>query len=94
ESRYYTKKNGTNKIYMVVFNVPVSGILKIQTPDKVKIIKSYSLLSPGMKYDIRETQKNGYNLNVPRKSYTEPFVIVLETESGNNNNQKYQEAKT
>ena len=91
---YYTKKNGTNKIYMVVFNVPVSGILKIQTPDKVKIIKSYSLLSPGMKYDIRETQKNGYNLNVPRKSYTEPFVIVLETESGNNNNQKYQEAKT
>ena len=91
---YYTKKNGTNKIYMVVFNVPVSGILKIQTPDKVKIIKSYSLLSPGMKYDIRETQKNGNNLNVPRKSYTEPFVIVLETESGNNNNQKYQEAKT
>jgi alpha-L-fucosidase len=91
---YYTKKNGTNKIYMVVFNVPVSGILKIQTPDKVKIIKNYSLLSPGMKYDIQETQKNGYNLYVPKKSYTEPFVIVLETESGDNNNQKYQEAKT
>lgn len=91
---YFTKKIGTNKIYMIVCNVPVSGILKIHTPEKVRIVKNYALRNVKESFKICETQKNGFNLYLVKKKLNEPFVIVLETASEGSDQHKYQDAKT
>lgn len=91
---YYIKKEGTNKIYMVVCNQPLSGIAKIQTPERVKIVKNYLLANPGQQVQIRETQKNQFNLYLPPAKIAIPFIIVLEVENGSSVTGQYQDAKT
>jgi alpha-L-fucosidase len=91
---YYIKKEGTNKIYMIVCNQPLSGIAKIQTPEKVKIVKNYLLANPAQQLQIRETQKNQFNLYLPPVKITTPYIIVLEVENGSAVTGQYQDAKT
>lgn len=91
---YYIKKEGTNKIYMVVCNQPISGIAKIQTPERVKIVKNYLLANPAQQVQIRETQKNQFNLYLPPVKITIPYIIVLEVENGSSVTGQYQDAKT
>lgn len=79
---------------MVVFNVPVSGILKVQTPDdKTRINKSY-LLADKSNLSIKETTKNQFNIYLPAQAFKQPFVIVLETAEGVKGGKQYQDAKT
>ncbi|MCS3796387.1 alpha-L-fucosidase [Niastella sp. OAS944] len=91
---YYIKKEGTNKVYMIVCNQPLSGIAKVQTPEKVKIVKNYLLANPGQSLQIKETQKNQFNLYLPPVKTTTPYIIVLEVENGNGGTGQYQDAKT
>jgi alpha-L-fucosidase len=91
---YYIKKEGTNKIYMIVCNQPLSGIAKIQTPEKVKIVKNYLLANPAQQLQIRETQKNQFNLYLPPVKITTPYIIVLEVENSSSVSGQYQDAKT
>jgi alpha-L-fucosidase len=91
---YYIRKSGTNKVYMVVYNQPFNGIARIQVPDKVKITKSYLLESPSQSLPLKETQKNQFNLYLPAVKKAGPYIIVLETASGEKEGASYQEAKT
>ncbi|WP_315814129.1 alpha-L-fucosidase [Paraflavitalea speifideaquila] len=91
---YYIRKAGTNKVYMVVFNQPVGGIARLQVPDKVKISKSYFLDAPSQSLQLKETQKNQFNLYLPPAKKTGPYIIVLETVTGDKEGPAYQEAKT
>ena len=90
---YFTQHTATGKIYAVVFNMPLSHILKIQTPAGVILTGNHVLGQPSVKYTIKEIAKNQYNLYLPDSKINEPFVIVLET--GNTRGGKnYQDAKT
>jgi alpha-L-fucosidase len=91
---YYTKKEGSNKVYMIVCNQPLSGIAKIQTPDKVKITRNYLLTNTSQPLLIKETQKNQFNLYLPPVKTTTPYIIVLDVENGNSAAGQYQDAKT
>lgn len=87
---YYTQKEGTDTVYAVVFNVPVSGILKIQVPQGA-VISGAHLGDQALR--LRETEKNQFNLYLPDVRFTRPFVIRLQTRSGTSNH-SYQAAKT
>ncbi len=91
---YFIRQPGSNKLYMVVFNQPLSGIARLQLSDKTKLLRSYLLEAPGQTLRWQETQKNQYNLSLPVLKKTAPYVIVLETEQGSGSTGNYQEAKT
>ena len=75
---------------MVVFNVPVSGILKIKAPAGTQLKKAYA----GTKqFKLEEVAKDQYFIHLPVQVYTTPQVIVIETGGGGKGGQ-YQEAKT
>jgi alpha-L-fucosidase len=102
---YYTqplKDSVALDLNAVVFNVPVSGILKVITPAKVRIGKVYFMAKSGRKeghaagvaIPFREVSKDQYNIYLPPAThFDQPFVIKIEVDSrakGGN----YQEAKT
>lgn len=82
---YYTKQKGSNTLNLVVFNVPVSGLLKIKAPAGTQF-KS--------KQGLEEIAKDQYLFHMPQQLYKVPQVIILETENAGGSGDKYQEAKT
>lgn len=82
---YYTKQKGSNKLNLIVFNIPVSGLLKIKAPTGTRF-KS--------KQGLKEIAKDQYLFQIPLQLYKTPQVIILETENTAANNDKFQEAKT
>lgn len=89
---YYTRgKNGT--VYMIVFNVPLSGRMTVQVPKGVQIEEA-TLLHGGGKVNVMETTRNEYNVNVPDKVFREPFVIRLQIRVSKENKDKYMDALT
>lgn len=82
---YYTKKKGSNSLNLVVFNVPVSGLLKIKAPAGTRLRS---------KKGLEEIAKDQYLFHMPVQLYKTPQVIILETETSGGNGDKYQEAKT
>lgn len=82
---YYTKQKGTNTLNLVVFNIPVSGLLKIKAPAGTRF---------KTKQGLEEIAKDQYLFHMPVQLYKVPQVIILETESANGTGDKYQEAKT
>ncbi|MGN8067755.1 alpha-L-fucosidase [Mucilaginibacter sp. 22184] len=91
---YYIKKTGINKIYMLVFNVPVSGALKVVTPPHTVISKAYDLGNPAQNYVPEETGTFSCFIHLKQQAFKHPFVIVLETtDSNKNSGSQYQKAK-
>jgi alpha-L-fucosidase len=91
---YYTKKSGSNKVYMIVFNVPVSGALKVKLPAKTYIKRAAMLASPKEVFVPEEIRRNEYFIHLKKSSQQRPFVIELETAEGETNMGSYQEART
>lgn len=91
---YFSKKTGTDKIYMLVFNVPVSGALRIKTPAKT-VIKKASLLADATEtFTPEQISGDEYFLHLKKGTHPQPFVIVLETAPGQQSNGvKYEKAK-
>lgn len=89
---YFTQNEKDKKLYAIVFNIPISGILKIQTPEGVSIGKASLLENTNSKITIKEIAKRQINLYLPKQSFPAPFVIVLDTANENKNN--YIDAKT
>lgn len=89
---YFTQNQTTGKLYAVVFNIPISGILKIQTPEGITISKASFLEKPDVPITVKEIAKKQVNLYLPQQSFSEPFVIILDTINENKN--KYIDAKT
>lgn len=91
---YFTRKTGTDKVYMVVFNVPLSGALRIKTPSKTAIKKAYMLADAEESFVLEEISAEEYFLHLKKSTNSKPFVIVLETlKSTQDNGTKYEKAK-
>ncbi|WP_087149059.1 alpha-L-fucosidase [Pedobacter lusitanus] len=92
---YFTKKTGTDKIYMLVFNVPVSGALRVKLPVQTSISKAYRLGQPAQTFVPEEIQASESFIHLKTTSEKHPFVIVLETAKKTENPKvKYEKAKT
>jgi alpha-L-fucosidase len=92
---YFTKKTGSDKIYMLVFNVPVSGALRVKLPPKTSILKAYRMGQADQTFLPEEIQANESFIHLKTTDEKHPFVIVLETTKDTGNNEvKYEKAKT
>ncbi|NHA04343.1 alpha-L-fucosidase [Mucilaginibacter sp. HC2] len=89
---YFIKNTGTNKTYMVVFNVPVSGLLRVTSPLHSVITKAYDLDNAMQTYIPEEIGASTYFIHLHQQTLKKPFVIVLETGKGNGTG--YEKAKT
>ncbi|MGN6181374.1 MAG: alpha-L-fucosidase [Mucilaginibacter sp.] len=76
---YYTQRAGTDKTYMIVFNMPVSGALRVKLPAGKVIKKAYSLSRPGEIFEPEQIVGNEYFIHLKSTVRAQPFVIVLET---------------
>jgi alpha-L-fucosidase len=75
----FTKKTNTNKLYMLVFNVPLSGDYHVTLPAKTGIDKTYLLTNPSSALTYEEIHPNEYFIHLKNQPDKKPFVIVLET---------------
>ena len=89
---YYTRgKDDT--VYMIIFNVPLSGRMTVRVPKGVQIEEAV-LLHGGGKVDVMEATRNEYSVNMPDKTVGEPFVIKLQMRIGKEDRDKYMDALT
>ena len=80
---YYTKsRDNADKNYMLVFNVPISGALRIKLPAGKTIQKVYLLANPEVTFDPEQIAGSEYFIHLKKTEYTKPFVIVLKTANG------------
>jgi hypothetical protein len=91
---YYTKKRDQKKVYMIVFNVPVSGSLRIKPARNMLVDKAYFLSSPQKQLSLEKLDNGASFIHLPKTiSVKQPFVIVLETKEGKQGSQG-EKAKT
>jgi len=79
---YYTLNAKTGKLYMIVCNVPVSGWLKLQLPNK-KLLASATLLDGGKTLDIEKYDSNEFFVILKDKKADWPFVIEIKLQNAN-----------
>ncbi|MCK7557451.1 alpha-L-fucosidase [Chitinophaga sedimenti] len=89
---YFTRRGKESKVNAIVFNVPVSGVLKIKVPAKTTIVKAY-FKEGGKPVTVKEVAKDQYQLTLPGKLFATPPVIIIET-SGGDNSKQYKDALT
>ncbi|MGX5818798.1 alpha-L-fucosidase [Chitinophaga lutea] len=87
---YYTKPAAGGNVNMIVFNTPVSGLLKVKAPGGVRVTKA-SLAGATLR--VEEIAKDLYLVHLPQQRWTAPQRIVLET-GGAAKTDRYQDAKT
>lgn len=90
---YYIRKNGTDSVYMVVCNVPVSGNLRVKLPPRTALLKASPLVQPSAEITPEVIGKNEYFIQVGNAPRTAPFVILLQTRAGAENG-TYEKART
>lgn len=78
---YLTKSKDGQKIYMLVFNVPVSGNLRVQPPKNTMINKA-SLLKDGQALPLVKLDNGASFVRLKQQSHTESFVITLDIKEG------------
>ncbi|RAJ10676.1 alpha-L-fucosidase [Chitinophaga skermanii] len=77
---YFTKKQNDDKIYMVVFNVPINGSLKVKLPKNTSIGKASLLQAPSTVLSTEQLDYNASYIQLPKgMKPTSPFVIVIDT---------------
>jgi len=77
---YFTKNTKTGKIYMIVFNVPVSGQLRVELPKGQKIATAH-LLADGKALPLEKFDSNETFILISKRNHAEPFVITFKVES-------------
>ena len=87
---YFTKNE--KNVFMVVFNQPFSGQLKVQVPAGVYIAEA-QLLS-GKNIGFVETTTRQYNISAPATPDGQPYVIRLTVTDKPIKNRQYREALT
>lgn len=76
---YYIKNPKENTLYAVVFNVPVSGLLKIQLEEK-KFLKSCTLNSRKKQELSIISHEKYFFVKLPSLEYKHPIVLELKVE--------------
>lgn len=95
---YITKNRYSNKYYLVICNVPVSGAVRLDVPAGTGIKKIYDLDNPATTYQPEEIQKGSketsYYIHLKDRP-TQPKVIVWEaSDKENGSTILYEKAKT
>ncbi len=88
---YFTRPRNGSAVNMIVFNIPVNGLLKVKVPAGTKISKA---TLAGKIVKVEEIAKDQFFIHLPQQVYKMPPVIVLEAAGGAKANAQYQEAKT
>ncbi|AYD48428.1 alpha-L-fucosidase [Arachidicoccus soli] len=83
---FTTPTSQDDKVYMIVFNVPVSGALRV-LPTKNILLKKAYLLDGDKQLSIEKLDGSAYFVHLPNEGQKQPFVVVLETEKGKNGKQ-------
>ena len=87
---YYTRKG--QEVYMVVFNRPYSGLLKVKIPKGTEIERA--VLPDGQVVKVTETARNEYNVAMPSQDPGEPFIIKLQVKEASGAADGYRDALT
>lgn len=87
---YFTRKG--DDVYMVVFNLPYSNKLIVQTPKGTKLVSAQLLNNSEV--EVTETARDEYNVDVPAQNQGEPFVIKLQIKEEKGAADKYRDALT
>lgn len=92
---YFTSDTASRKVYMIVVNTPVSGALRVKTPNGMRIVRDYAIDDSTKDLNIESIERNEYFIHLSKTDHHQPYVIVLEVKpSGQSNNNSYQPAKT
>lgn len=95
---YYTRKG--DKVYMIVFNRPISNKLKTIFPKGGSIPEKAMLLESKKETSLIDGGRNKQNdrifyINIPADYQPDkPFVIILDVKDNSNDKDSYQQAKT
>ncbi|WP_369048898.1 alpha-L-fucosidase [Tenacibaculum sp. UWU-22] len=91
---YYTTSRKTNEKYMVVFNLPVSRMLKVRTPNRVSLSNAYFNDTQKQELTIEKIRNNEYYIHLPKDMDSDtPFVIVINDSISKTDSENYQKAK-
>ncbi|MBC9929458.1 alpha-L-fucosidase [Chitinophaga qingshengii] len=92
---YYIRKTGTDSVYMVVFNMPVSGNLRVKMPART-YLTGVSMLQNNVPLTPELIGREEYFLRLPNKQSDVPVVILLKTSTkeGNKEGGNFEKAKT
>lgn len=91
---YSTISNDGTKAYLMVFNIPVSGKIKVLTKKDQAIVAAYSIEQPSKKLNMEKGDYGYIFIDNPIKQSTRPFVIVLDIKSVNGETRQENKAKT
>ena len=89
---YFTKSRTSDKIYMVVCNVPVSGALLVKLPANKRISQAFELANKAAVLTSEHITGNEYFIHLKKGEHLRPFVIMLET-TGSGKQQTEDKAK-
>ncbi|QJB30404.1 alpha-L-fucosidase [Chitinophaga oryzae] len=91
---YYIRKSGTDSVYMVVFNMPVSGSLRVKLPARTELT-GVSMMQGNVALAPEWIGRNEYFIHLPNKQQESPMVILLKTVKGENKDKgNVEKAKT
>lgn len=77
---YYTASKGNNVVNMIVFNVPVNGLLRVKL-DKAFGVSEAIFMEGRGKPEILPSVNGEYFLRLPKRHYHEPFVIQIKVDN-------------
>ncbi len=77
---YFTHSEETGKVYMVVFNNPVTGKYKVRLQSKKQTLKKATLINGDKALDIEQISQTEYFIIPKKVNRKKPFVIELEIE--------------
>ncbi|MFV0483286.1 MAG: alpha-L-fucosidase, partial [Bacteroidales bacterium] len=94
---YYTVNRKTGKKYMVVFNKPVSGALRVKTLGSQSVDGAYLISESQSSLKVEKIYKDEYIIHLSGAEPSDkPFVIVIDEkgDSKEDDNSVHQKAKT
>lgn len=80
---FYTSDTAHDKVYMIIFNTPVSGALKIKPPKGVKVIKDFPITQPDHHLKMEYIDQGQYLIHLDKTDFHHPYVIELQVENEN-----------
>ena len=85
---YYTMNHKTGKVYMVVFNKPVNGALRVKLHKGTRLVEA-RLLDGKKKLDTEEISRQEYFVHINGKAKGKyPFVIEIDLRQGEGDAEK------
>ncbi|WP_447641674.1 MULTISPECIES: alpha-L-fucosidase [Chitinophagaceae] len=91
---YSTISNDGTKAYLMIFNIPVSGKIKVLTKKDQAIDAAYSIEQPNKKLNLEKGDYGYIFIDNPIKQHSKPFVVVLDIKNVSGATRQENKAKT